>query len=68
MRVAGLLTFVAGIALFLLAQLTRRSVAGPPDTRLSPNDPVWGLPMKGRLIATLGMLLGALGLALLTAH
>lgn len=68
MRVlAGVALLVLGGAAFAASQRTRRS---DPKIVSEPNyesDPVWSLPIKGRWIAVVGMLLFAGGLALLTS-
>ena len=62
----GILLIALGVLAFLGAQRTwkpGRKLVGELD---SDSDPVWRLPMKGRLIAVTGMLVSALGLVLLT--
>lgn len=62
----GVVLLALGGAAFAASQRTRRSdpkIVGKPNY---DSDPVWSLPIKGRWIAVVGMLMFAGGLALLT--
>ncbi len=61
----GVVLLLVGVALLALSQKSRNWDRRPLNRRLAPDDPVWGLPVSGRVIAAAGMLVGALGAVLI---
>ena len=64
----GAALIVIGVSALFAAQRTRRHDWRPLNQRLTPNDPVWGLPMSGRVVAAIAVLVIALGAVLMTTR